>query len=316
MRHYERLAERGVVRLGGRGGRAFGFEPDGCTVRSDDAHMIREVADRVLAGEPVGAVCRDLNARGYRTTAGNPWDHGALKKLMKRPRLAGLLARHGQIIGPAAWPAILERETWEAVVATLDGKATTFGYTTNARRYLLTGIALCGTCLQPVAIRHNTRSETLRGYGCINPACRKKVHRSVAHLDPYVEGHVLRRLQDPKIRERATAPDAKPLLDELARLERRREDKLLQFADDDDLMADVLRVSIRRIDEQIVEARGRLAASQATHALDGLWGITREEWARLPLARQRTAVQALVRVTILPSGRRGPGFDPDTVLIG
>jgi hypothetical protein len=27
------------------------------------------------------------------------------------------------------------------------------------------------------------------------------------------------------------------------------------------------------------------------------------------------AVQALVRVTILPSGRRGPGFDPDTVLV-
>jgi site-specific DNA recombinase len=314
--YFEKRATEGIVRLGGRGGRAFGFEPDGCTVRNDDAHMIREVAGRVLAGEPVGAVCRDLNARGYRTTVGNVWDHGALKKLMKRPRLAGLLARHGQIIGLAAWPAILERETWEAVVATLDGKATTFGYTTNARRYLLTGIALCGTCLQPVAIRHNTRSETLRGYGCINPDCARKVHRSVTHLDPYVEGHVLRRLQDPKIRERATAPDAKPLLDELARLERRREDKLLQFADDDALTADVLRVTIRRIDEQIAEARGRLAASQATHALDGLWGTTREEWARLPLARQRTAVQALVRVTILPSGRRGPGFDPDTVLIG
>jgi site-specific DNA recombinase len=99
-------------------------------------------------------------------------------------------------------------------------------------------------------------------------------------------------------------------------LRRRREDKLLQFADDDALTADVLRVTIRRIDEQIAETRSRLGASQATHALDGLWGITREEWARLPLARQRTAVQALVRVTILPSGRRGPGFDPDTVLIG
>jgi site-specific DNA recombinase len=134
--------------------------------------MIREVADRVLGGEPVGAVCRDLNARGYRTTAGNPWDHGALKKLMKRPRLVGLLARHGHHHRPGRLARHPRTGTWEAVLATLDGKATTYGYTTNARRYLLTGIALCGTCLQTVAIRHNTRSETLRGYGCINPDLR------------------------------------------------------------------------------------------------------------------------------------------------
>lgn len=313
--HFEKMAEKGVTRLGGRGGRAFGFEPDGRTVRADDAAMIREVAERILAGEPVGAICRDLNARGYTTTTGGSWQHGSLKKLMLRPRLAGLVAHHGRIIGPAAWPAILDREKWEAVVATLEGKAAGFDYTTNARRYLLTGIALCDTCKQPVVIRHNTRSQSLLGYGCVNAGCEKKVHRSITYVDPYVEGQVVRRLQDPKIRERAAVPDAKPLLAELARLERRREQKLIEFADDDEFGADVLRVTLRRIDDQIAEVRGRIAASQASHVLDGLWGITLEEWDDLPLARKRTAVQALVRVTILPSGRRGPGFDPETVLV-
>jgi DNA invertase Pin-like site-specific DNA recombinase len=53
--HYDKQAVKGIVRLGGRGGRAFGFEPDGVTVREEDAAMIREAAGRILDGESVGA---------------------------------------------------------------------------------------------------------------------------------------------------------------------------------------------------------------------------------------------------------------------
>lgn len=314
-RHLERLAEQGISRNGGRGGRTFGYEKDCMTIHEDEAAVIREVARRLLSGDPISAIARDLNARGYTTTAGGPWDAGNLKKLMLRPRLAGLLARHGAIVGPGAWPAILDRDTWEAVRSVLDRKAAGFSNTSNARRYLLSGIARCSTCGAGLAVRQGGGPGTVRAYTCINSPCEKKVHRSVTYVDAYVEGQVLRKLQDPEIRERATAPDAKPLLDELARLERRREQKLIEFADDDDPLAgDVLRVSIRRIDEQLAEVRGQIAAGQASHALDGLWGISRDEWAALPLARRRSAVQALVRVTVLPS-KKGPGFDPETVLV-
>ncbi len=92
--YFERRAGEGYVRLGGRGGRAYGFEPDGLTVRETDAEVIREVADRILSGEAVSAICRDLNTRGLRTSTGGEWAHGSLSKLMQRPRLAGLVARH------------------------------------------------------------------------------------------------------------------------------------------------------------------------------------------------------------------------------
>lgn len=321
----DRRAEQGLARLGGRGGRAFGFEPDGMTIRDADADMIREVAARVLAGEAVGAICRDLNSRGYRTTAGNEWRHMSLKRLMQRPRLAGLLAHHGTIVGPAAWPAILPRDQWEAVVAVLERKAGGFGYTTNARRHLLSGLAVCGTCGEPLAIRQAGRRRTgpagditrttMVGYGCVNPACPLKVHRSAAHLDAYVEGYVIGLLNDPLVRQGMETADpalAAQLATRLAVLQSKREATLAAFADDDEMGPDVLRVSVRRIDRQIAEVRADLAAVQLPAVLHGLWGIGDAGWDALDLSRQRSAVAALVRVTVLPA-RRGPGFDAATV---
>lgn len=313
---YERLAREGRTRLGGRGGRAFGFKPDGMTVNEDDATMLREVAERILDGESVGAICRDLNARGFVTATEGAWDHGALKKLMLRPRLAGLLSRHGEIVGAAAWPAILDRQTWEMVCAVLTNKAGQFTYATNTRRYLLTGIAVCGTegCGQPLAIRHNVRAG-LTGYGCISPGCPRKVHRAVHHLDPYVEGAVIARLNDAEVRRRLMSPVEVDYTRELLALEARRERVIAAFADDDRNGPDAMRLAVGRINDQIDEVRARMQATRVSRVLDDMWGIDVAVWKALPLARQRTAVQSLVKVTVFPSGRRGPGFDPATVAL-
>lgn len=310
---FDRLAEQGITRLGGRGGRAYGFEPDGLHVRDADAVVIREVAGRVLAGEPMGAIVRDLNQRGISTVTGAPWTHGSLKVLTK-PRMAGLLSHRGVIVGPAAWPAILDRETWEAVGAVLDRKAATFDYASNSRRYLLSGIARCGPCQQPVAVRMNSRGRQLTGYGCITPGCRK-THRAMHHLDEYVIGAVLARLGDEKLRARMqpVAPDTAPLVAELQRLSSRREQVIAEFGDDDEMGADVLRLSVRRLDKRIGELRAQVAAAQMPTILDGMWGIDRAGWDALGLHRQRAAVGALLRITIRPSRKRGPGFDPSTV---
>jgi DNA invertase Pin-like site-specific DNA recombinase len=311
---FDRLAEQGITRLGGRGGRAYGFEPDGLRVRDADAVVIREVAGRVLAGEPMGAIVRDLNQRGVTTVTGAPWTHGSLKKVLTKPRMAGLLSHRGVIVGEAAWPAILDRETWEAVGAVLDRKAATFDYASNARRYLLSGIARCGPCQQPVAIRMNSRGKQLTGYGCITPGCRK-THRAMHHLDEYVIGAVLARLGDEKLRARMqpVAADTAPLVAELQRLSSRREQVIAEFGDDDEMGADVLRLSVRRLDKRIGELRAQIAAAQMPTILDGMWGIDRAGWDALGLHRQRAAVGALLRITIRPSRKRGPGFDPSTV---
>lgn len=355
--YYERRAGEGYVRLGGRGGRPYGFDRDGLTVRDTEAAVIRDVADRILEGQAVSAICRDLNARQIPTVTGGEWTHGALAKLMRRPRLAGLVEHHGRVIGPAAWDAILPRDTWEAVGVALSGKAKVLGFTpSNDRRYLLSGIARCGTCGDPLAIRYNTRfvhpcpgcarplkvitnpgvdgtcarcdhtvplgekvrGEPLLGYGCINPSCGKKVHRALQHLDPYVEGAVVALLADPRVRA-AMAPDVPPHLSaELERLERRRREKVDELADveafeDDPLMRDVTRAAVRKIEARIGEIRAVLSQALRSRAVDGLFGVDAEGFARLPLRRRRAVVQALVRITVFPSSRRGPVFDPSSV---
>ncbi len=314
-RYYERMAEQGRVRLGGRGGRAYGFEPDGLTLREDEAEMIREVARRILKKESVGSICRDLNARGFRTTAGNEFGHGSLSKLMQRPRLAGLVARHGRVVGTAAWPAILDREIWESVCLALTNKAEALGFVpSNTGRYLLSGIALCSTCGKAIVVRHNARSQSLLGYGCVNPQCPRKVHRAVHYLDPYVEGAVIALLADPRVRQ-AMSPQIEPhLAEELDRLERRRERKIAEFADDDsDFAAEVLRIAVGKIDRRIAELRAVLSANLQVRAVDGLFGVSVEEFRSLPLSRRRAVVAALLRVTVLPSTRRGPVFDAAAV---
>jgi site-specific DNA recombinase len=306
--HYDKAAQRGVVRLGGRGGRAFGFEPDGMTVRKDDEKTIQEVARRIIAGEPIGAIARDITARGSRTTAGNEWTYANLRRLMGRARLAGLVSHNGEIIGKAAWPAILERDQWETVCAILDRKAETFAHITNAKRYLLSGIAKCGTCGSGLVVRHNVRPHLL-GYGCVNPPCAHKVHRQLRHLDKYVIGYMLKFLSHAETRDRLTPGATVDWNERLQELKETRQRRIDEFAEDDEAESDIIKAMVRRYDRQIAEVRTKMAVAAAPHVLDGAWGIDEAGWERFSLDRRRAMIAYVVDIIVLP-GRRGPGFDP------
>ena len=52
------------------GGRCFGFEVGGQELRAAEVALIREVAQRMIAGGPTSPVARDLTARGVRTSRG------------------------------------------------------------------------------------------------------------------------------------------------------------------------------------------------------------------------------------------------------
>ncbi|MET8265976.1 recombinase family protein [Micromonospora arida] len=311
---FDRLAEQGISRLGGRGGRAYGFEPDGLTVREADAAIIREVAGRIVAGEPMGAIVRNLNSRGVRTVTGAEWDHASMRRVITKPRMAGLLVHRGEIVGDAAWPAILDRETWKAVCDVLERKADGFAYITHVRTHLLSGIPRCGPCGRPLSPRHHSKGKQLLGYGCITPGCRK-THRAMHHLDAYVIGATLALLNDEQVRKRLqpTTKDTGPLTAEKNKLSQRREQVIAEFGDDDEMGADVLRLSVRRIDKRLGELRAEIEAAQAPTVLSGLWGIDRAGWDALDLHRRRAAIGALLRITVWPSRKRGPGFDPSSV---
>jgi DNA invertase Pin-like site-specific DNA recombinase len=319
-RGHERRREQGIVRAGGRGGRAFGFDTDGLTQRKAEIDLMRECATRLLAGEGAGAIARDWNERGLPSVTGGDWQHGTLKKMMLRPRVAGLMP-DGESV--AAWPPVLDddpaaaRELWEAVRAVLLGRAAGFTYTTNAREHLLSNLAVCGPCENPVAIRHNSKRRNMVGYGCNTPGCRR-THRKQEHLDSYVIGHVLELLGSPGLVAELQAPADEGLATELASLEARKaetEQTLRNLVDHPSVTPGLLVASIAGFDERIAAVRGRIAMTARRRLLLEHAGISEGEWHDLPLATRRALVRASYRVTIWPVTKKGPGFEEETVIL-
>lgn len=316
---HRRRREQGLVRSGGRGGRAFGFEPDYVTHIPAECEALRECARRVLAGERASELARWLNSEGWRTPTGGEFVHGSLKKTLMRPRYAGLMP-DGESAG--AWEPVYDqdrgkaREVWENLCAVLEGRAAAFDYATNARRYLLTGVAVCGTCKEPVAIRHNVRGEALLGYGCINKACRKKVQRKVEHVDAYVAEWVVELLGDDDFIAGLSAGDDSALAAQIGVLQGRKaeaEGQLAALADHPNLKPDLLLATLARFDERIAELRAQIGLSARARLITDHSGLTPAGWEALSLSTKRGLVAATYRVTIVPTGRRGPGFDPDGV---
>src|SRR5262249_25482628 len=114
--------ERDQAALAGRGHggrRPFGYEADRSTLRPAEAALVREAADRFLGGESLRVIATDWNRRGVRAASGGAWRTSSLKCILAGPRIAGLRAHRGDVVGPAAWPAIIDVETHERLRAAL-----------------------------------------------------------------------------------------------------------------------------------------------------------------------------------------------------
>jgi hypothetical protein len=143
------------------------------------------------------------------------------------------------------------------------------------------------------------------------------VSRNVEHLDRYVAGRVVRRLNDPQLLEALHAEGGKPAVAaEIATLERRKattKAQLENFADFPDLDAGILARSLASFDKKIAEKRNQLATSDRARLLRRMAGISQEAWEATPVDVRSATVAAVFRVTVLPATWRGPGFDPASV---
>jgi hypothetical protein len=115
----------------------------------------------------------------------------AWRDILMRHRNAGLLVHRGDEVGPAPWPAIVEREVWEKVRRKLErdepGEP-------SVRRWLGHGIYLCGRCGAPImtgASGHKVGDRRVRGYRC---SAQAHLSRAAEPLDQYIGDVIIARL--------------------------------------------------------------------------------------------------------------------------
>ncbi|MET9762052.1 recombinase family protein [Streptomyces sp. NPDC006372] len=298
-----------------------------------EAWHAEKATDAIIAGDSLRSECRALAAAGIRTvprrykqpdgSRGEPesreWTPTELRKMLLRPRNAGLIEHKGEIVGKASWPPLVPEEKWRACKAILERpeRRTTPG---NGRVWLGTGLYRCGFDECTETVRCSTSGK---GTGRVHvPAyrCRtgKHVTRVAAPLDEHITNLVLVRL---------SRPDAAAALVPPARSAEKQEDlaaaanalrgKLDSLAADyaEDLitrqqMLDGTALTRQRLDQ--VEAR--MAAQAQQSVLAGLpLGTPKvvEEWPDYHLDKKRAIVDALMTVTLLPARRGRPaGFQP------
>jgi site-specific DNA recombinase len=140
------------------GWRSFGYTLDGEIIESEAA-LIREAAADVLTGTPLREIARRWKAAGVSTPrsgkGANGWTHNGVRSILLNPKNAAFTTYQGEVIGDGNWEPIIDRETH----ALLTAKLTDPARATNGNRpgrmpaNLLSGIATCAECDQPVSAR-------------------------------------------------------------------------------------------------------------------------------------------------------------------
>lgn len=328
-RGWEARAKRGNAVGGGKRPFGFGVPTGGTTGRGnphydttqqvpEESAVLREAVTRLISGQTLGSVCRWMNSVST-TTQGNQWTARGIKHLVFSPRIAGLVEHHGQLY-EANWTPIISKDEWEDVKSVLQHSSNKHGYFGRERSYLLSGIATCYACgaglrTKPAGGRNR---KSVRIYCCLNPTCAKGVARNVDHLDRYVEGRVLRRLNEGGFLDmlHADTEDDSGIGTEIASLERRRsqaQETLENLAEHPEVSAEMATKALASFDRKIAELRNSFAATTHTKLLRKMAGISRDLWDAEPIDVRAETVRALFNVVVLPATRRGPGFDPRSV---
>ena len=87
--------------------------------------IIREVYDRLFAGEGVSTVVKGLQGKGIRGGYGSDLSRRSLARMMQRADVAGLIIHKGEILGNLVGvEPIVTREEWERMCALMDSRKT------------------------------------------------------------------------------------------------------------------------------------------------------------------------------------------------
>ncbi|MGF1661016.1 MAG: recombinase family protein [Kineosporiaceae bacterium] len=317
----------------------YGWRPDdqgtGWVVDEDQAAVVREIAARLLRGDALASIARDLNARGVPTPGGRVggWRGGNIRSMITAGRYCGWREHTptpatgqrsrgrgmGALVAEGDWPAILDRATTESLRALLHDPARRTGGRPGRATYLLSaGVARCGRCAAPLAGHHDQKRD-YRRYLCVNqPGLDRCGRLAIAAdaLDAFVTAAVFdalsgsvptqSRLDDTQAHE--AVANLRKQLDELAVL----------YADGEIGQAEWL-VARKRLSERLERAQAEIRTTSHRRVLSDVPKTSADlpsYWAELSLSQQRRVIQELLAsVVVQPAARGGNRVDLSRVTL-
>jgi DNA invertase Pin-like site-specific DNA recombinase len=319
-------------------GKVIGFRDE---ENIDEAEVVREIVGRLLAKDTLNAITDDLNKRGVpapgaghsrarrakgQAEDGSKWGKTSVRKMATRPANVALRLYHrnrpDEALLPAAWPRIVDPDQHDRVVELLTDPARSTEKP-GSRQHLLTwgigecGIESCGAHLR-VATRGNSRhGAKQRLYVCEANGC---VGRNERLVDLFVDVHMVALLRRGDVLKLLTGNAGKSaeLLDKAAALRARLTAAAGDYADGI-LTKEQIRVITGKLKPQIEAAESAAKQFRVTPHLelvmDTVGDQAEAKWAGYGINQKRAIMTAFgVRVLILPT-RRGPGFDPKSVVV-
>lgn len=279
-------------------------------LRGAEADPLRDAHHAVLAGMTTGAIARQWNAQGLRGTSGGQWTGNEVRRVLLRPRNAGLQLHRGEIAGAAEAASVVDELTWRAVRAILSDPArkTSPG---PQRAHLLSGLALCGVC------GHGLTSGQVAGkdragrtvYRCRQPGKDgPHVHRDAVELDRYITMIVI---------ERLSRPDAADLLRkdtavDLAALHREKAAIETAMAESNELRKARLLTATEFAEERASHLADleviaeKMAAAGRTDVLAAMIGDPAAAWELRSLDERRAIIDTLLILRVLPQPKGRP----------
>jgi site-specific DNA recombinase len=304
--------------------RPFGYEKDQMTVVESEAEVIREVAERYLAGESLKSLTSWLQENGVLSVAGLPWRTGTLRQTLTNPRIAGLRSHNGVVVATAIWPAIISPQTHDRLVSAFQRKASTGRRV--PRRYLLSGMLRCGRCGGKLFSASRTvNGRETRRYVCSSSpdhgGCGK-LTVVAPPVEEWIAEAVLIRLDSPVMADalagRAAADDRHAAL--LAELQSDQAllDELAGMMGNREISGAEWKAARQPVEARIYNTSRQIDQLTGDSTLTGLVGNgdeLRARWADLNLPRQAAIVKAVLDyATINPGVQGARSMDPSRIV--
>lgn len=276
------------------------WQKGGALIRNPaQAVIVEEMATRVLAGDGLREIARDLTARDIPTPNGaNGWNHTSIRKIILSPTVAAMYAdgREGE-----SWDAIVNRDDWRQLHSMLSDaeRLASFDCGSRVPTHVLTNLMTCGKCDAGAEMNTHASSKG-RKYRCKN--CGSVI---VAHIaESVVSNWISENITDAKWRAMRAAGKGR---DEtlILELEQQIEQLFIDYHSRKGKRNEIRHEVYRALDDDLT-AQLDAAKSEPMLELPEVASL-RDSWGDMSIADKRKAIiGAIDSITVnpLPQGAK------------